>query len=101
MSLLVFIQQRNHLLAIVSTSLYGNMNPIKGRLWIKALPYKLVEYGQGLKELKIFLTLLNRRNTDIASLPLHVLRRSTATHSLVKGKASEPTAYDNGTELIP
>ena len=101
MLLLIFIQQRNHLLASVSPSLYGNMNPIKGRLWIKALPYKLVEYGQRLKELKIFLTLLNRRNTDIASLPQHMLRRSTATHSLVKCKASEPTAYDNGTELIP
>ena len=73
MSLLVFIQQRNHLLAIVSPSLYGNMNPIKGRLWIKALPYKLVEYGQRLKELKIFLAHLNGRNTYIASLPKHVL----------------------------
>jgi hypothetical protein len=77
------------------------MNPINRRFGTKALPYELVEYGQHLKELKIFLAHLNGRNTDIASLSKHVLRRSTAPNSPVKGKAPEPTAYDNGSELIP
>ena len=96
----MFIEERNDLLAVLSASLYRDMDPIMIGPWIVTLPDELVEDRECFQELEVLLSDFVRRQMDVTSLSGLVLRVLHTADGSIECRTAETRADDDWTELL-
>ena len=96
----MLIEERNDLLAVLSASLYRDMDPIVIGPWIITLPDELVEGRECFQELEILLSDFDRRQMNVTSLSGLVLRVLYTADGCVQSQTAEARADDDWAELL-